>query len=262
MRRNDQNASIIEPEQGGSFSKREGRMKLQIAIAASILLLGSLAAAPITQPAPSALEVRANTAFNAGQYALALPLLQKVQASLKNQPERIAPIQEKIRVCKAQVAQAAKVNGASVYQILAAAAPVMDEIRKPHAPPQPGEVRDMKIRELGNFDYDADQGGNIPADVKALSGMNVRLKGFMIPIDQAENITQFALVPSLFACCFGQPPQIQHTVICQAPPGKAVAYDPDELCVEGRLKVEEKKDDGFIISIFEVDATSVKPAAK
>ena len=83
-----------------------------------------------------------------------------------------------------------------------------------------------------------------------------------IPIDQAESITQFALVPSLFACCFGQPPQVQHTVVCKAPQGKAVSYYPDELVIEGKLKVEEKKDEGFIVSIFEVDVTSVKPAAK
>lgn len=237
-------------------------MKLTHLALGTLIVLSSLGAAPSSQPAPSELELRANTAFNSGQYALALPLLQKLQSTLSNQTERLAPIQEKIRVCQAQIAQAAKINGATVDQALAAAAPVMDENRKPHKPPQPGEVRDMKIRELGNFDYDADKGGNIPADVKALSGMKVRLTGFMIPIDQAENITQFALVPSLFACCFGQPPQIQHTVICHVPAGKAVAYYPDELSVEGRLKVEEKKDDGFIVSIFEVEASSVKAAAK
>ena len=237
-------------------------MKLTRVVAATVLLLGSLAAAPTSQPAPSQLEVRANQAFSSGQYALALPLLQKLGESLKDQPDRLGPVQEKIQVCQAQVAQAAKVNGTTADQILAAAAPVSDETRKPHKPPQPGEVRDLQIKELGNFDYDADKGGNIPADVKALSGTTIRLHGFMIPIDQAENITQFALVPSLFACCFGQPPQIQHTVVCKAPAGKAVSYFPDELVVEGKLKVEEKKDDGFIVSIFQVDVTSVKPAAK
>ena len=69
-------------------------------------------------------------------------------------------------------------------------------------------------------------------------------------------------MPSLFACCFGQPPQVQHTVVCKAPAGKAVSYYPDELIVEGKLKVEEKKDDGFIVSVFEIDVTSVKPAVK
>jgi hypothetical protein len=82
----------------------------------------------------------------------------------------------------------------------------------------------------------------------------------MIPMDQAENITQFALVPSLFACCFGQPPSVQHTIVVNTPAGKGVSYYPDEIVVEGKLLVEEKKEDGFIVSIFEVECTSVKPA--
>jgi hypothetical protein len=224
---------------------------------ASGLLLLLLAAAPST--APSTLEVRATTAFNNGQYALALPMLQKLSDQLKDQPDRVGQLKEQIRVCQAQIAQANVVNG--VTPPPATPAPT-NEQRKPHAPPKEGETRDFQIKDLGNFDYDADKGGNIPADVKALSGSSVKLHGFMIPIDQAENITQFALVPSLFACCFGQPPQIQHTIVCKAPAGKAVSYYPDELTVEGKLKVAEKKDDGFIVSIFELDVSSVKPATK
>ena len=90
----------------------------------------------------------------------------------------------------------------------------------------------------------------------------MRLHGYMIPMDQAENITQFALVPSLFACCFGQPPQIQHTIVVNCPKGKSVGYYPDEIIVEGTLKVDEKKDDGYIVSLFEMEVSSVKPAPK
>jgi len=120
----------------------------------------------------------------------------------------------------------------------------------------------MLIKDLGNFNYDADKGVKIPEDVKKLSGSTVRIRGFMIPMDQADSVTQFALVADLFACCFGQPPQVQHTVIANCPPGKAVSYYPDELVVEGKLKVEEKKEDGFIVSLFEIEVSSVKPAAK
>ena len=84
----------------------------------------------------------------------------------------------------------------------------------------------------------------------------------MIPLDQADNISHFSLVPSLFACCFGQPPQIQHQIVVSTPKGKAVGYYPDEIVCEGTLKVEEKKDDGYIVSVFELDVQSVKPAAK
>ena len=82
-----------------------------------------------------------------------------------------------------------------------------------------------------------------PADVLALSGSKVRLRGFMIPMDSADRIAQFALVPSLFDCCFGAPPQLQHTVIVNCPPGKAVRYFQQEIEIEGTLKVEEKKED-------------------
>ena len=103
----------------------------------------------------------------------------------------------------------------------------------------------MTIKELGNFRYDEEKGGNIPADVKQLSGSTVRLRGYMIPMDQAEHITQFALVPSLFACCFGQPPQIQHTIVVTCPKGKAVSYCPDEIVVEGQLNVQESVTTGM-----------------
>ena len=69
-------------------------------------------------------------------------------------------------------------------------------------------------------------------------------------------------MPDLFACCFGQPPQVQHGIIVNCPEGKAVSYYPEQIVVEGKLSVQEKKDDGFIISIFEVAVSSVKPAPK
>lgn len=200
----------------------------------------------------AALEIRANQEFNRGQYATALPMLQKLVELSGNQPDLIGPIQEKIRVCERNLA--------------ANPAPppiaTSSKDRKPHTPPQPGQTLELSIKELGNFDFDADRGGNIPEDVQSLSGHKIRLSGFMIPMDQATNITQFALVPDLFACCFGQPPQLQHTIVANCPKGKAVSYFPDEITVEGVLKVEEKKDEGFIISVFELEVSSVKPSAK
>jgi hypothetical protein len=224
------------------------------------LLLGAVGAAvPATQPAePGSLEFRAVTALNRGDYASALPLLEKLAEQNKDQSKK-GLIDEQIRVAKAQIAAAATqpAEAGGDVQI-----PMSAEARKKHAAPTAGEVRELGIQELGNFEYDADKGGNIPADVTALSGSKVRVRGFMIPMDQTENITQFALVPSLFACCYGQPPQVQHTVVCETPKGKAVSYFPDEIQVEGTLKVQEKRDEGFIVSVFELEVSSVKPAVK
>jgi hypothetical protein len=252
----------------------------------------SLACAQTTHPAPAntkatsaALELGASTYFNKGDFKTALPLLQKFEVQLQSQPnqkDKLAMIQEQIRVCQKNQSlqlQSATVGGgvgggAAVSSLgdsstLSSATPpvppelVMGPDRRPHPTPKAGEIQEMSIKELGNFEFDAETGSTpIPPDVQSLNGSTIRLRGFMIPMDQAESISQFALVPSLFACCYGQPPQIQHTIVVNCPKGKAVSYYPEEIVVQGKLTVEEKKDDGFIVSLFEVEANSVKPAAK
>ncbi len=204
------------------------------------------------------LELRANQAFNRGEYVTALPLLKKLAAEAQQQPSRLVAIQERIRVCeKALAAVNADPNAAKGPDTQPAAA-----ARTPHPAPKAGETIELAIKDLGNFNYDQEHGGQIPADVKQLAGAQLRLHGYMIPLDQAENITQFALVPSLFACCYGQPPQIQHTIVVSCPKGKAVSYCPDEIVVEGKLNVQEKKDDGYVVSLFELTVNSVKAAPK
>ena len=259
----------------------------------------SLTCAQTTHPAPAntkatsaALELGASTYFNKGDFKTALPLLQKLQVQLQSQPsqkDKLAMVQEQIRVCQKNQSlqlQSATVGGAAggiggaigggaavsslgdASTLSSATPPVPPELvmgpdRRPHPTPKAGEIMEMSIKELGNFEFDAETGSTpIPPDVQSLNGSTIRLRGFMIPMDQAESISQFALVPSLFACCYGQPPQIQHTIVVNCPKGKAVSYYPDEIVVQGKLTVQEKKDDGFIVSLFEVEANSVKPAAK
>lgn len=208
-------------------------------------------------PSTATIEVRANAAFDKGDYATALPLLMIVAKQSQDQKDKLGPIQERIRVCQTNLTKNAPADTATADKTKTS-----PEQRKPHVRPKDGEAFVIGAKELGNFEYDAEKGGNLPSDVVKLTGVKIRTHGFMIPLDQADNITEFALVPSLFACCFGQPPQVQHTLVVHAPKGKAVSYFPDEIVVEGTLKVQEKKEDGLVVSVFEIDCQSVKPAAK
>ena len=235
---------------------------------AALLLTAGVAGAQTTKPvvaaggSPSAaLELRATQAFNKGDFAVALPMFQKLESDLRNDPngsDKLAMVQEQIRVCTRNQKPIVAPGGSPTTAPAVAAVAE----RKPHAAPKAGEVVELTIKDLGNFEYDPEQNTPIPADVKALSGHAVKLHGFMIPMDQAENISKFALVPSLFNCCYGQPPQVQHTIVVTCPKGKAVGYYPDEIIVEGKLTVDVMKDDGFVVGIFALDTTSVKPAAK
>jgi hypothetical protein len=233
-------------------------------IAILMAALSASAIAQTTKPSSEnigAMELRAQTAFDKGDYATALPLFMNLEKKLADKPDKLGPLQEKIRVCKKNLLK----DPPRDLQNFLNQKPqdnATPEKRKPHIKPKDGQALDLAIKDLGNFEYDAEKGGNIPEDVKQLHGSRIRTHGFMIPLDQADNITEFALVPSLFACCFGQPPQVQHTMVVHTPKGKAVGYFPDEIIVEGTLKVDEKKEDGLIISVFEVDCISVKPMPK
>lgn len=210
------------------------------------------------------MEIAANTAFENKDYIQALAIYRKLEQQYKDDAKKLEPIQERIRVCMANI-EKSMVPGASQQgqQPVAPSEETSPEKRRAHVKPKKEtDVYELSIKALGNFEYDSEKGGNVPEDVKKLAGTKIRTRGFMIPLDQADNITQFVLVPDLFACCFGQAPQVQHTVVVSTPKGKAVGYYPDEIVVEGHLSVEEKKEDGIIVSLFEVACTSVKPAAK
>ncbi len=220
-------------------------------------------ASPTTQPDDTVLsnqlQILANQEMAKGNYVAAAALLQRDEQLLISQPDMLGPIAEQLRVCRRQISKGLTVSTQPTQSVVMA---VDGGVRKIHTRPPDGQTLSLPIKELGNFDYDAEVGGNIPDDVMKLEGIHFETSGYMIPLDQAESISEFALVPSLFACCFGQPPQIQHTIVVHCPKGKAVEYFPDELTVEGTLHVSEQKDGGFIVSIFQMDASSVRPASQ
>jgi hypothetical protein len=214
-------------------------------------------ATPTTQPVSLAvLEMAANTALQQRDYATALTIFQKAAERAKDDPERLDAILGKIRVCKRYLKEA--FPPPPPPRPITPPPDTQPARRKPHVRPAGDAPYELAIQELGNFPYDAEKGGGVPDDVLRLDGARVRLRGYMIPLNQAEAITEFALVPSLLACCFGQPPQIQHTIVVYLPRGKALPYVTNEIVVEGALHVREKKDDGFVVSLFELKAVSVK----
>jgi hypothetical protein len=226
------------------------------------------------QPLP--VSKRAMDAYSAGRYAEAIPLLKEWAQSLNMKTDgilmgqvltyldnarakvkgitpaapviSIAPSTQPVAVVTAAVSSAGQAN----------TDPSTGKPRVPHPAPVPGQMLDMTIKELGNFEFDPTADTDIPADVKALNGQKIRLRGFMIPLNQAETITDFALVPSLVGCCFGQPPGVQHTITCKTLKGQAVAYTVDEIYVEGTVKINVQRDQGYTFSIFDLDVTSVK----
>lgn len=135
--------------------------------------------------------------------------------------------------------------------------PTAPGLRQPHRPPQPGEVRDLTIPELANFNYDAASGATIPQDVLRLSGMKVRLHGFMILTDQSSSITHFILLPSLCSCCYARPIGVSDTIVVHCDPGSTVSLSRGMVAVTGILTVRETWEDGYLVSLFRLDDARV-----
>jgi hypothetical protein len=225
------------------------------------VLLGSaaLAQSPATQPVAidptqwadvktDDLAAKAREAHKANDLHLALAMYKELAVRTRKDAEAVKPYLAKVKEIEQQLGpQAQLVEGINAPRI-------------PHEPFKADEVRELTLQKLGNFNYDTEKGGNIPDDVKALTGGTVKLRGFMLPLQQTDRITEFVLVPDLFGCCFGQPPALQHTAVVRTPAGKSVAYYPDAIVVTGKLTVKEQTEEGFIVSVFQVDTTSVKPA--
>ena len=131
-----------------------------------------------------------------------------------------------------------------------------------HPKPKTGETVCLTLHELGNFDYNEDNDKSIPADITQMSGAHVKIPGVMFPLDQSGRVSRFLLVNDMMSCCFGAVPKLQHVAYVELPKEKWMAATTDRIVVEGTLKVEVKRDDGFVMSIFEIDPSSVKIAGQ
>ena len=111
---------------------------------------------------------------------------------------------------------------------------------------------------LSNWDY-TDGLAGMPESVRSLADTDVTLVGFMLPIDEVENITQFLLVASLWSCCYGTPPDLHQIVRCVMPAGETVDYTFEPLLLSGTLTVAPTIEDGYVVDIFQLHVTTFTP---
>ena len=196
----------------------------------------------------------AEAAFEKRDYVTALPLMQQLAEDQKDNRAAWLEIKKRINVCKVNLT-------AEQFERISwkPGMPRIEPKREVHVPPKPDEVRTMGIKQLGNFSYDAAAGGEIPDDVKKLSGSRVRIWGFIAPLREYDHVSEFALLPSLGSCCFGQPPGVQHTITITMTPGVTTTATVEPIWVTGTLKVQEKRADGLTSSIFEISGGTVEP---
>jgi len=99
----------------------------------------------------------------------------------------------------------------------------------------------------------------IPDFIRAFDGKTVDMTGYMMPLNTVKNIRSFVFVPSLFGCCYGQPPAVNHIVLVKMADGKTAKYFEDPVRVRGRFHCGEEKEEGELLSLYRIDADEVVP---
>ena len=115
----------------------------------------------------------------------------------------------------------------------------------------------LPFDELTSWPYEDGLKG-MPKRVKDLSGKKVLMTGFMLPIDEVQNIKEFLLVESLWSCCYGQPPDIHGIVRVVMPEKKTTDYFFDPLKIIGTFKVESTVMDGYCVDIYQLHVDSLE----
>jgi len=119
-----------------------------------------------------------------------------------------------------------------------------------------GEAKFLRFSKIDSWIYE-DGFKGMPKSVKELDGKKFVMAGFMLPIDEVENIKSFYLVESLWSCCFGTPPDVNGLVRVEVKAKKGVAYHYDPILVVGTFKLKKTMDDDYCVSIYTLAADRV-----
>ena len=93
----------------------------------------------------------------------------------------------------------------------------------------------------------------IPVIVKSWSGKKALITGFMQPTKlEKGKCTEFMLMASQMACCFGGVPNINDWVVVRMPSGVPVVMDVP-ISFYGTLKVGATFENGYLTGIYEME---------
>ena len=100
-----------------------------------------------------------------------------------------------------------------------------------------GDPVTLDWKTMATLDYKT---GEMPETLRKLNGVEVRIPGFMVPLEDTETrVTEFLLVPYFGACIHTPPPppnQMAHVLMQRNQPVDVNLWDP--VWIVGTLKIE------------------------
>jgi len=102
-----------------------------------------------------------------------------------------------------------------------------------------GAAVEVDWRKLGELDYIT---GKSSAELAALDGKEVRIPGFMVPLeDNSHRVTEFLLVPSPQACIHVPPPPPNQMVLVEMDEKSNAKVEFGPIWIYGTLSLHSKR---------------------
>ena len=135
-----------------------------------------------------------------------------------------------------------------------------------NGPAKPGGPLDLGFDKLAGFNYvvpeytgttppPAPDTNQIPANVRALDGKTVAVKGFMLPLKVKDGkVQELLLMRDQSMCCFGAVPKINEFLTVKMTGEGTRAVMDQAVTLVGKLKVGEFSENGYLLGIYQLDA--------
>lgn len=96
-------------------------------------------------------------------------------------------------------------------------------------------------------------------EVKKLDGRQIRIRGYILPSFQQNDIKQFVLVRDNMECCFGPGALLHDCILVEMIPPATATFTVRPVSVEGTFTIREVKGpDGKHLAIYHLDGKEVK----
>jgi len=108
------------------------------------------------------------------------------------------------------------------------------------------------------WDYDPAKIGGPPGFLRSVHGTDIKIMGFIYPLEQGEMIKNFCLLRSTQTCCYGAKPQYNQYVFIEME--TPVKFERESaVIVSGKFFVDPKPAEGFI---YRMKGTGIETVGK
>jgi hypothetical protein len=188
----------------------------------------------------------------------------------------LASIAQLARAQAVSTPDAASVHGTAIDASAPAPATPTAKTEPPHTTKIAGqEYLELDFQLLASYPFDAPDNKltngtqiaqvekQIPASIRALEGKNVLVRGFMVPVKEAQGRTsEFLIVRDQPTCCYSGMTTITEFVSVKVPGAGVESILDQPVTVLGKLHVAAMLEGGYVLGVYRMDGEKLADPPK